>query len=177
MIQGIRFNFSSICFLDTVYLSLTSCLALKKRQFYSFYILVEGLQPWISACIFCNCLVFVVVFVFVRSSLSREDWLLTLSFGCNSAPQVLWTQCLGQRICSVRGGPSNICIVLDYLCSNQGISSKASQIAHVFERYPEKEYVLSLAKHFSLKIIFFSCPGQLNSWHCLSHGPLEPTNN
>ena len=23
----------------------------------------------------------------------------------------------------------------------------------------------------------FSCPGQLNKWHCLSLGPLEPTNN
>ena len=23
----------------------------------------------------------------------------------------------------------------------------------------------------------FSCPGQLNNWHCLSVGPLEPTNN
>ena len=29
----------------------------------------------------------------------------TLSRGCSSAPQVLWTQWRGHRICSVRGGP------------------------------------------------------------------------
>ena len=78
MISGIQFNFSRVYSGHSVFVFVI-VLSFELYKLYPFYVLAAGPCPKISEYNICVCLVFVVVFVFVRSSLSRED-LLDLEF-------------------------------------------------------------------------------------------------
>ena len=78
MISGYPFDFSRVYSGHSVFV-FVFVLSFELYKLYPFYVLAAGPCPKISEYNICVCLVFVVVFVFVRSSLSRED-LLDLEF-------------------------------------------------------------------------------------------------